>query len=65
MIGSSDLRHVFIKDGECIDKVQCDLYGDKSFICSEDFKDWSSKNCRSYCNLCQGQYANEVSVTDA
>lgn len=46
-------RFATLKHNGCTDKLHnCYTYGDPSYACNDQFKEWARVNCASYCNLC-------------
>ncbi|XP_021340502.1 uncharacterized protein LOC110441633 isoform X1 [Mizuhopecten yessoensis] len=41
-----------ISPEQCVDKVDCRLYGQSS--CQGSFKGWAKENCRNFCGFCTG-----------
>ncbi|XP_021340505.1 uncharacterized protein LOC110441633 isoform X4 [Mizuhopecten yessoensis] len=44
-----------ISPEQCVDKVDCRLYGQSS--CQGSFKGWAKENCRNFCGFCTGSGA--------
>ncbi|CAG5128552.1 unnamed protein product [Candidula unifasciata] len=48
-----DARKTTIPPELCLDKLDCDMYGD--YICKDkDYAGWATTNCPLYCGFCKG-----------
>ncbi|XP_076439406.1 uncharacterized protein LOC143278634 [Babylonia areolata] len=52
VLNQLDALTTTIPPEQCVDKVDCRLYGKSS--CTGDYLPWAKQNCMNYCGFCQG-----------